>query len=731
MMNRLSFVFSLIACSLVELPRRCLLMAIALLSFWGCPALPATEPEVTARKKVSEGLEHYSSGRFSEAVQAFEQAVEKSPANSADSTVVLFDQACALRAAGEIDKAREIFLQVAIGDNKQLASESHYNLAAIAVEEGRQTLGQDPLAAEAEQRQKATERLQAAISHYRDSLRSDARNEDARHNMELVRLYIKNLQESWRERDLQQLRDKQDLFQFLVHLDEQQSQVRERTREFEGRGPRVSRLERAKLSESQRKLLADIAPLNSKIEAALQPESETAANQNGAAVQQPQLSAEQQDTIRQLKQMISEITGRAEQSIAAAAESIQAGKMADASKIQQSTRDRFYETYAVMAPFQLILQRAIDDQQSLLDHGKQPGDAIPQKRSSDPGTDYDALAWRQDWISKLSHALSPKAAAMLQTIPPEKKAGQVQLDQELTTDSESIESAEPSIPDQPQAPADDATVTDVTVPDVSDSGRKSVDNNLPQEKEKSVEETTEALRRALEKAIESSPMIVEHSKLAQQNLRQREFATAEPEQREVLRLLKEIADLLPKQPPQNQPDQNQLPDQNQQDKNQQDKNQQDQDNKQKQDPNQQSKDSGEQQDSQSPDQQHSDQQKSDQGKSPDQPPKPDEQSQPPNQPSKKEEEKDSQKSKAEKDKQKSDQQKQEDAEANESRSDPKPASATQAEKEAAKEMAQQKAAEERAQVILRRIREREAKYRGLLEQLRELQNQRTPVDKDW
>jgi hypothetical protein len=698
------------------------LFVIADLRFSVAFGSDSIESPGTTRGKISEGMQFYSEGKFAEAAEQFAAAAKKSKERSAENAVALFDQACALRAAGEIEKARELLLEVATSKDQKLASLAHYNLAAISAEEGRKSLGDDPLSvSDSKEREKSLERFNAAVSHYRDSLQSDSNNEDARHNLELLRLYAKELEQSWRDRDMQAQRDKQDLFQFLSSLDKQQSQLREQSRQLANRQPRASRLERTKLAELQRKVLEELGPLSAKVDQSLQP-PQAQAGQSGSQPQPADLSDEEKAAIQQIRQLIGEVTQKAQDSISSAAELIGSGKFDEATRHQQDTCDRFYETYALMAPFQQVLQRAIDDQQALIERSTSIIEESSQgKREDDASTktidtDWSSLSWRQNWLSKLNNAMTSKAAGVLKQLPPaDNNEDRVKLnsgsDEENDGNQSRTEDPETNIPDTGN------------IPDSSPS-------EVPRSEESSeptAEELMTALRRAIEKALENSPSIAEHSKSASSHLKNSRATAAKPEQEEVLRLLKEIADLLPKQPPQDQQQDNQ-------DNQNQDKNEQKQDEQKKnQDQQQQDKSQDSKSDQQQSDKQESKnkQDKSDPKQSPQEQPKPYEKDKEGSSQSDKDKKKED-----DKEKEQSEQQKQSDEK---KQDESKQAQSKEAQQESASENSakpddkaqKQKIAQERAQVILRRIREREATYRELLEQLRDAQGRRSPVEKDW
>lgn len=691
----------------------------------------ADQPNKQARQKVNEGLEQYSSGNYEQATKSFAEAAQAAP----DNPIIKFDEACAVSAAGDDDKARELLLQASVSSDPQVSAAACYNLAAIAAKRGRKELGEDPMAAAPEVRQAALDKLKIAVTHYRDCLRVAPEHPDARHNLELVLTLTNYLQQQWQIRDHQQALEKMSLFELLRHLDDQQLSLRSTTFPYKGQSAtKVSQFNRSKMATEQLKLLDDIPTLKSKIDAQLANNpGESATTPNGTPSTEP---SKQSEVEAQLRKMVTEQLDQANQALRQAAEDVRAANWDRALERQRFTNDSFRRLQELFSAFPENLDLAIELQESLIETNE---GATPRSTTSKPAkaakrdNSTDGQAWQQDWVSNFSQSLAAKASATLQSMPADvseslpESLPESQLEdppvKDLPKSENKIDSNEAS-----QAETTSQTQTEATEVKTPELAPGEGSGLTPEQQQlKQQEEFAKQLRKALERTTELAPTILERSNEAKRLIVDSQRSAARPAQDDVLRMLKEIRDLLPKQPNQGQ-DKNQDKDQNQNQDQNQDKDQdKTQDNDQK-DSDQQKQ--NEKKDSKSEDQkqnsengQDKEQDKSQNSDKSDQKDDGDK-----SQPEKKPDtEKPQTKDKSEEAAKKS--------AAEQTKEQEKEQAAKESQKanpdnKAAEQTAQQ-IAEQRAQAVLRRIREREAKYRELLQQLRERQAQQTPVEKDW
>ncbi len=446
-------------------------------------------------KNVRAGVRFFSRGEFPQAQEAFAEAEATAPGND----TIRFDKACTLMAQGESSEARELLQQAALARDTQLSSASHYNLGNLAAAAARETLGSDPVNVDRSQREDVISGLLSAVGHYRDCLRVSSTHSEARHNLELIRLFIKHIQAQWEERDRQQARDDLGLLEFLKMLEEKQRALRGLAGTFtERKNTAQDRQLRKETAESQRQLREEIGPLKEKLSAELQ---------KAAELNQP-------DQLEQIQSVLYQFAEEAGNRMLQAAEQIQSAGAKTTTQTQREVLDQLNEIFMVIAPFSDVIQRAIPEQEGLLKHSESMltslSDDVEDGAAFEAGQRdmaHDDLAWNQSRITDWARLLSLKA-----------EVERPQLEAQL----ESMQS---------QGQDDD--------PPVVSNAQPAPDEEGPDPSEQVV-----ALIESMEKAIELAPKAEEHSSLAESRIRVEEFAEGLTEQQEALRLLKEIAEPL-------------------------------------------------------------------------------------------------------------------------------------------------------------------------------------------
>ena len=447
---------------------------------------------------VREGIRHFSAGEYDAAREAFTAANDAEP----DEPTISFDRACTEAAAGEFEKAREFFQQSSLARDIGVAAESHYNLGCLAAQQAKTTLGDEPAAANPEQREQATSQLLTAVGHYRDCLRLDPEHANARHNLELIRLFLKQMQSLWEQRDREQAREEMNLLEFLALIEQKQEGLRETTRELDQQLDSPQRRQWAsETQESQRKLEEEIEPLQKKIG-----ELFSAPSTGNTGVRGPPA-----DQAQQAEQLLRKIATEAGDRMRRAAGQIDDGSFQRAADLQREVLDRFHQIYLIVAPFPNVLQRAIERQESLVDKSEAAIAADPEDPSGTAATasppDHSHLAWRQSRVTDWSRMLTLKAAAELESLRAE-------------SPSTAAEGAEDEAAAEP-------------VPTDSEAAA-----NAPQ---------GAAMKESLERAQELGPLAEQRSASAAGHLREEALPAALPDQQETLRLLREIAEPLSKQ----------------------------------------------------------------------------------------------------------------------------------------------------------------------------------------
>ena len=475
----------------------CLLLAILLPS-------SATASSRTAARHVLEGIRHFRSGQYQAAGKAFAEADVALPENPK----IAFDQGCALAAQDDVEKARELFQTASLSRDDQVVAGAHYNLGCLAASKGRAAFGEHPENAAAESRQEGLTQLVEAISHYRDCLRVDESHVNARRNLEVLRMWMKRMQDVWSQRDREKQREDLDLLQFLEMIQSRQEGLRHTARmvQREDDSPR-RRQAVTQVESAQRSLAEEIQPLREKIRQTLQP---PAAQQTPPAPPAGQAA----DTEKAIE-VLTGVATRAGDAMSKAADQLSTGAIEEAVGGQGEVLDLLNDIFMTIAPFSNLLSKTTGVQAGLVDQSNavvRPEDDEGSGQG-EPVADVSEMTRQQTVVSRWSKVLPFKAEQELQQL----QAGQA--------------GADPAAKDPHSGSA-------------------------PQQQQ---QQQQEGLKVALEKAVQTGPAIEQLAVEAAADLENEDLESALPKQEEVLKLLKEIAETLPKQ------EQNEQDQQNQQD----------------------------------------------------------------------------------------------------------------------------------------------------------------------
>jgi hypothetical protein len=467
-----------------------------------------------AFEHVKEGIQHYRSGDFEAAGRAFAEADVALPEDDR----VAYDRACAYAAQGEADKAIELFREAAMSRDAGVAAGSHYNMGCVNAAKAKSIFGDQPEQAAPEVREQGLPMVVAAIGHYRDCLRIDPDHSGARRNLEVLRLWIKHMQDMWAKHDREKQREEMDLLTFLQMIEAQQTRLRQATQQLnaEKDSPRRRQAINATRTD-QLQLAEEIEALKEKIQQSLQPPPAASSSQPGTP---PPDSDQLQKAIGALNDM----GNRARSAMLKAAGSLNDRDLPKAVESQTGALDALNQIYTAIAPFQNVLQKSTATEEALVGQSQQAVDGSADADSTEsPPVDFDELARRQNLVAGWSQALPLKAEQELQQL----EAGTA-------------------------APGSPAAVP--------------IDPNAdPQQ----AEQAKKALKQSFEKAIELGPKIYGLCEEASGLLDEKDAGAALPKQEEALKLLKEIAESLPKQQQQDQGQNDQQQQEKQQDQSQQ------------------------------------------------------------------------------------------------------------------------------------------------------------------
>ena len=329
-----------------------------------------------AAEKVRAGIASYHSGDYAQAAAAFQEADLAQP----DDLRIAFARGAALAAQGDTAKAVELLQKAALSSDLELAVRARYNLGCLAAAKARKLFGEHPEKAPPEVRKEGLADLASAVADFRDCLRLDKDHADARHNLEVIRLWIKSIQSLWEQADRKKQRDETDLASFLEILEQGQRALRITTRPLAKAddSPKHREAQRA-LETAERKLGEEIEPLKEKIEAtlskAVQPAPAGTSPGGSNAPAPTAVPEEVKKAIANLQSMADD-AGKA---IGAAVEQLHAGKATEAVKPQTEAVEKFNQMYRTVAPFPGLVQRALGTQQGLVN------EQLPRRTGEDQG----------------------------------------------------------------------------------------------------------------------------------------------------------------------------------------------------------------------------------------------------------------------------------------------------------------------------------------------------------
>ena len=145
-------------------------------------ALAAAAQAESARSLVEKGNEAFERGNYQEALAFYEAAGQQEP----ESARVWFNKGDALYRQGRFDEAAGAYEQAAIlSSDAWLQARSKFNRGNAEFRKALEAAGADP--------SQAVEALEQSVRDWRDALRTDPGLDDARHNIEVARIFLDRL----------------------------------------------------------------------------------------------------------------------------------------------------------------------------------------------------------------------------------------------------------------------------------------------------------------------------------------------------------------------------------------------------------------------------------------------------------------------------------------------------------------------------------------------------------
>ncbi|MEP3482108.1 MAG: hypothetical protein ABJZ55_22885 [Fuerstiella sp.] len=382
---------------------------VTILLTWqiACPVVGAadlTDSEI-AFEAVQTGLQEFQAGNLEIAAQKFEQAI----ALTADDTVIQFNQACVELAKGRQDNAKQKLRQAMTGTNPEVVQAAHYNLGFLKVQQVRAKLQPDPAAVPKKDRTEIVDELEQAARYFRNTLEINADHQDAAYNLELIRMYLKQLQTMWNQQDDQQQQPEESLADLLIRLHSafRESEILMANLQTEA----ASASHQTAVNEFQAKLQeidSDVQTVRPLFEQWVQSLNQAPAVQNQPP---PQMSADESAAIQALTELVEHLEAASENTVAAiATQDWGLGKQSANESIQKA-----HQLFLNVASYQEILQAALTRQTKLK---SKSSSQTPVNLPADLPVDGPVSATVQDqqFISDFSQAISIQAEQRLPQI---------------------------------------------------------------------------------------------------------------------------------------------------------------------------------------------------------------------------------------------------------------------------------------------------------------------------
>lgn len=143
----------------------------------------ARADELDAFALAEQGSQAVAAGEYAKALDYYSQATAAEP----DNLELKYNQAVALYRSGDVDAARQQFAEATATKDRGLEARARFNLANCDYADALRLAEQDREAAKA--------KAKSAISHYRGALAANSADTDARTNIELAALLLRQLNE--------------------------------------------------------------------------------------------------------------------------------------------------------------------------------------------------------------------------------------------------------------------------------------------------------------------------------------------------------------------------------------------------------------------------------------------------------------------------------------------------------------------------------------------------------
>jgi hypothetical protein len=299
--------------------------------------------------KVEEGIARFREGKLEEAWKLFSDADVSMPENRR----IAFNRAAVRHAQGDAEAARPLYVKAISVKDPELTARTHYNLGTLEAERARALFGEKPADVPPEKRQEGVAGLQQAVRHYRSCLELEPTHKDARHNLELIRLWLKHMADVWAKKDREKQREELDLLSFVELLIDEERRLQDSVVSLAREADSPRRREAIRqLASAQRKLGEEIDPLKKKI-------SET--------LKAPQAQGSDDEQRKRFEETLHGWADDAGKAMAKAADDANGTLLDESRGFQAEALDALYRIWSTVAPFERTLQRSIQLEEGVVE----------------------------------------------------------------------------------------------------------------------------------------------------------------------------------------------------------------------------------------------------------------------------------------------------------------------------------------------------------------------------
>ncbi len=329
-----------------------------------CLAAPAALGGETVHGLVEAGKRLFAEGKFDEAQAKFAAAEVKAPENP----IIAYNRALAYQAAGNVTQAEAYYRKADYSRDADLNARTTFNLGTLRVMKARALLGEDPAKVGKEAREAILDHLEAAVARFRTVLEARPKDPDARYNIEVIRLWVKDMTDRWRKADREKARNEADLVKYLEYLMNAQEALKDETEALEEREDPASgrpvRLEQ--VIRVQEELGDEIPHLKDKVKAFIQKVAEKTAAPGAPGAAAPKADPKQLEKLTQAEAQLTALADRAGKAMDEAVLALGDLALDRAAASQSTAHDRLLDMWKGLADFMAILARAIRGQDAVI-----------------------------------------------------------------------------------------------------------------------------------------------------------------------------------------------------------------------------------------------------------------------------------------------------------------------------------------------------------------------------